>query len=482
MPRDTSETRRLEKRTTKADSGHVVVIIPRGEVIRNFEYSGALERIAAGAELSLLSVSTTSEIDAHLERKYANLESLEEHTEPWIVRIQRDLLDIAHGRWLWSKASIERWRLRDAECVTPTQKLKRIGKKTIASAVAHKPGLSLLAKSERFTSRLLSSRNGYQDFYRRTKPTLVFNGSHIHSRNAIHAVQSAQWLGIPTATFIFSWDNLTSQGRIMLPYDYFLVWNQSLKDQLLEMYDWIRPENVFVTGTPQFDFHFREEFHVSREEFCASVGADPKRPIVFYATGMSNHMPGEPEIVEAIADILLEAEESVRPQLLVRIYPKDQTGRFDELKERRKDILFPKVEWEPEWLTPKFEDSYALVNTLRHCSLGINVASTVSLELCMFDKPVINVGYNPPSVPAGEMSYAKYYEFDHYKPVVDSGAVRVAWSEGEMRDLIFESLENPAKASAERRNLIQEMFGDLLDGKSSLRVANTLLHLATRSI
>jgi hypothetical protein len=197
---------------------------------------------------------------------------------------------------------------------------------------------------------------------------------------------------------------------------------------------------------------------------------------------MSNHMPGEPEIVERIADMLLEADESVRPQLLVRIYPKDQTGRFDELKERRKDILFPKVEWEPEWLTPKFEDSYALVNTLRHCSLGINVASTVSLELCMFDKPVINVGYNPRSVPGREMSYAKYYEFDHYKPVVDSGAVKVAWSEGEMRDLIFASLENPANASAERRDLIKEMFGDLLDGKSSLRVADTLLHLSTRSI
>jgi hypothetical protein len=268
----------------------------------------------------------------------------------------------------------------------------------------------------------------------------------------------------------------------MLPYDYFLVWNQGLKDQLIEMYDWIKPENVFVTGTPQFDFHFRSEFYVGREEFCESVGADPQRPIVFYATGMANHMPGEPELVEGIADMLLAADESVRPQLLVRVYPKDQTGRFDDLKKRRPDILFPKIEWEPEWLTPKYEDSYALVNTLRHCAVGINVASTVSLELCMFDKPVINVGYNPPSVPEGELSYARYYEFDHYKPVVDSGAVKVARSEREMSELIFDSLDNPAKGSSERRELIRRMFGDTLDGKSSIRVAETLARLARKSI
>jgi hypothetical protein len=458
----------------------IVSIVPRGEVLRNFEYSSVFDVIAKRAGLKLISVAANGMVGERLAERYGEVFELTEQIDPWVVRAQRDILDIAHGRWLWTQAAQKRWRLRDKEAVTTAQKIKRFAKKSAAMPIANRVGLNILSRSERALSRLLCDPDYYTDLYRRTEPGLVFNGSHIHSRNAIQAVQSAQWLGIPTATFIFSWDNLTSQGRITLPYDYFLVWNDELKRQLLEMYEWIKPENVFVTGTPQFDFHFRPEFYRTREEFCDSVGADPARPIVFYATGMANHMPGEPDIVEDIADMLSEYPTAERPQLLVRVYPKDQTGRFDELKARRSDILFPEVAWEAAWLTPKFEDSCALVNTLRHCAVGINVASTISLELCMFDKPVINVGYNPPSVPESELSYAEYYEFDHYKPVVESGAVTVALSSQEMKELISQALIDPSRASENRRNLITRMFGDTLDGRSGQRVADVLLELAAR--
>ncbi len=463
---------------SESNTPSIVALIPRGEVIRNFIHSGAFDYVAEQASLSLITVSPGSSIKEIFRKDYGETFPLEEYRERWLVRIQRDLLDMAHGRWLWSRAAQERWRLRDAEAVTLKQKIFRNVKKAATLPFASRAGLRVLSKMERTSSRLLKTTDEYIDLMKKLKPSLVFNGSHIHSRNAIQAVQAAQWLGIPTATFIFSWDNLTSQGRITLPYDFYLVWNEALKEQLLEMYEWIRPEQVFVTGTPQFDFHFRTEFYRSREEFCAEIGADPQRPIILYSTGMANHMPGEPEIVEGIADILNEYDKEKRPQLLVRVYPKDLTGRFEELKQRRKDILFPKIAWEEDWLTPKYEDSYALVNTLRHSALGINVASTISLELCMFDKPAINVGYNPPSVDEEILAYANYYEFDHYKPLVESGAVEVAWSREEMSDLIRKALDEPERRKVERRNLIGKMFGKTLDGKSARRVADILLEKA----
>jgi hypothetical protein len=265
----------------------------------------------------------------------------------------------------------------------------------------------------------------------------------------------------------------------MLPYDYYLVWNDKLKVQLLEMYRNIQPEKVFITGTPQFDFHFRPEFYQDREEFCAEAGADPNRPIVLYTTGMANHMPGEPEIVEGIADMLRDIAGTRSPQLLVRVYPKDLTDRFKYLRSRP-DILFQKTVWQKSWLTPKYEDSFGLVNALRHCDLGINIASTVSLELCMFDKPVINVGYNPPSVPTGEHRFLEFYVFDHYRPLVTVGAVQVAKSAREMREMIENSLARPAARKSQRKKLIDGMFGATLDGKSAFRVAETLLQLAER--
>lgn len=460
---------------------NIVAIIPRGEVIRNFIYTGALDEVAENANLSLISVSPGESMNEMLRANYGDVHRLEEFNERWLVRFQREIIATAHNRWLWSKAAQERERLRTIEAKTLRQKAVWTTKKAISYPFANRTGLNLLSAVERVSSRVFRSTDEYLKLMKKLQPSLVFNGSHIHSRVATQAVQAAQWLGIPTATFIFSWDNLTSQGRIMLPYDYFLVWNEALKQQLLEMYEWISEDRVFVTGTPQFDFHFQPKFYQSREEFCAGIGADASRPIVLYSTGMANHMPGEPEIVEEIADMLKEIGGENAPQLLVRVYPKDLTGRFDELKERRKDILFPKIAWEEGWLTPKFEDSFALVNTLRHADFGINVASTISLELCMFDKPAINVGYNPLSVDEKELSYATYYNFDHYRPVVESGAVEVAYNREQMRDLMRQAMHEPNRRANERKALINKMFGDTLDGNSARRVARVLLEIASQN-
>jgi hypothetical protein len=191
---------------------------------------------------------------------------------------------------------------------------------------------------------------------------------------------------------------------------------------------------------------------------------------------MANHMPGEPRVVEEIANMLARMERC--PQLLVRVYPKDRTGRFEELKRRRRDILFPSIPWEAAWLTPKIEDLPLLTNMLRHCALGVNIASTISLELCMFDKPVVNVGYDPPGQDLGDDSCARYYRFDHYEPVVRSGAVEVAYSAADMECMLRHALERPEERRNERRALLDRMFGGTLDGCSSSRVAEALLRLA----
>lgn len=471
-----------QDRHAHAARERVVAVLPRGEAIRNFVYSHALDQLARDVNVSVLSVYPSQEIAHLMQERYSEVYELEPVRERWTVRILRDVLDLAHGRWLWSEASQERWRLRDVEAITMAQKLKRLAKKAAVLPLANRPGLTLLSRAENTASRKLRTSDRYVNLLRDLQPSLVFNGSHVHSNIAAPVIHAAQILGIPTAAFIFSWDNLTSQGRIMPPYDYYLVWNESLRRQLLEMYPAVRPEDIFVTGTPQFDFHFRPEAEWSREEFCARVGADATRPIVLYSTGMANHMPGEPQIVEGIARMLREMPEFGPPQLLVRVYAKDRTGRFDAVKERLPDVLFPPVPWEPNWLTPKPEDSYLLANTLRHAAVGINVASTISLELCMFDKPVLNVGYNPPGVAKEQVDYSRYYQFDHYRPIVESGAVRVAYSESALREQMIDALRSPERQSDNRKKLIRQFFGDTLDGHSAIRIAQTLRRLAERKL
>lgn len=449
--------------------------MPRGEAIRNFVYTGCLDDLGKTERLTLLSVIPDEEIKAELERRYGKIYTLTALPEKWIVRILREILDMAHGRWLWSQAARDRWHIRDAEARGVSKKLTRHLKKFAARAFASTAGIEYISALGRVASKVFyPHQSPYFKLFKELKPDLIFNASHVHSEVAVQALEAACWLGIPTAAFIFSWDNLTSQGRIIVPYDYYLVWNESLRDQLLTIYPSVDPKKVFVTGTPQFDFHFRSEFFWTREEFCSRTGADPERSIILYTTGMANHMPGEPGIVEGIARMLEDMTELGPPQLMVRVYPKDRTGRFEILKKNRPDILFPEIPWEPNWLTPKWEDCFLLTNMLRHAAVGINIASTVSLELCMLDKPVINVAYNPPGEPPGVWNYARYYDFEHYRPVVESGAVTLVRSEDEMRGALRSSLKNPMRASEKRKELTWEMFGDKLDGQTHKRVSDIL--------
>lgn len=459
----------------------IVAILPRGEAVRNFVFGDALDMVAEEAEVHLISIVPDEPTRRMMETRYDSFQEAKIVGERYPARLLREVLDMSHGRWLWSWAAQDRWRLRDYDAqFSVSERLKRQGKKLLCYPFANRQGLRALNAAERVVSKAFRTTDEYLNYMKKIQPSLVFNGSHVHCNPAIQPVQAAQWLGIPSAAFIFSWDNLTSQGRIMLPYDYYLTWSEDMRAQLLDIYRHISGDRVFVTGTPQFDFHFQPKYHWTREEFCSKVGADPKRPIILYSSGMVNYMPHEMVIVEGIADMVKNMSEFGNPQLLVRVYPKDRTNRFDDLKRRRPDIIFQHVNWDQKWLTPLPDDVVMLTNTFLHVDAGINISSTMSLELCMFDRPVINVGYNPPGVDITPVKFADYYQFDHYKPVAESGAINVVYDIKDMPGALANALRNPSDRRAERRALIDKMFGStLFDGKSSQRMADRLLALAS---
>ena len=456
----------------------VVAVLPRGEAIRTHAYSGALDAVGRQRTLRVVSVLPNDQVRRYLEDRYGDVVPLVHHRERGRARILRELMELAHGRALGSEAARERARRRDMEATTLAALLKRRIKVAAARPFARPTVLARLdSLYERAAAHWRTSDEPFE-LLASLEPRLVFNGSHVHSRNAEPIIIAARQQGIPTIAFLFSWDNLSSQGRIVPRYDRFLAWNDQIKHDLLRIYPAIGARDVVVTGTPQFDFHFWPELRRSREDFCADVGADPERPIVLYSTGMPNHMPGEQDIVEDLADRLRRMRDLGSPQLLVRLYAKDRTDRFDDLRRRRDDIVFPPVAWEQNWLTPLPEDTALWTNMLLHADVGVNVASTVSLELCMFDKPVVNVSYNPPRVDRNDIDYGRYYSFDHYRPVVASGGVRLARSPEELAALVRGSLEQPHDRSAQRKALLDTMFGGTLDGHSADRVADALVRFA----
>ena len=454
----------------------IVFVLPRGEAVKNFVLSGTAAQVRQSAYLIIISIIPNSEIEALMRMNCDEFYELKTSNIPFSIGILWDWIDIVHGRWLWSGAAKLRWKIRDSEVNSFSKKTKRFAKKILAYPFTNRPGLEILTKAEEIGSRVALRNQNYISLLRKLKPDLVFNGSHIHSLNARLIMHAAKKLKITTATFLFSWDNLTSQGRILPYYDYYMVWNDQIKKDLLHIYKKIKPNQVITTGTPQFDFHFKKEFFLSRKEYAKVIGVDPNRPILLYTTGMLNLYPFEEIIVERIADLVQKME--TKPQLVVRIYPKDTTGRYDALKGKRKDIIFPPISWELNHFTPMPEDLVMYSNMLLNCDVGINASSTVSLELCMFDKPVISIGYNPTGVDISPRDYSIYYQWDHYRPLTESGALDIAWSEEEMSGLIANALEHPELKRKKRKMLVEDFFGPYLDGKAYLRIAETLLEIA----
>ncbi|MEM9291339.1 MAG: hypothetical protein AAGD01_06645 [Acidobacteriota bacterium] len=469
---------------------HVVLVIPRGEAVRNFLYSDTLSVLAEQARVTVLSVVTDERVVRRAQQVVEEVIALQEYPQaPWPARL-RVLTENAHDRWLWSAVARNNWALRDLRAQQRGRRLRRWLTKGAASALAHRPVLEGLTNLERSLTYRQRPTEEFHQLFQRLQPDLVFNGSHIHGFAGELPLRVAQRLGIPTAGFIFSWDNLTSRSRIFVPYDHYLVWHQNMKDQLLSIYRDAADERVHVTGTPQLDFHFRDDLSWDRETTCRHYGLDPQRPYVVYTAGIAHHFPEEHRHVEKVIESLAAMGSAgsgggQRPQLVVRVNVKDTSPEMKALAQRGdEDVVFPPVAWDPVLSTPHYEDLSAFSNLLRHCAVGVNAASTVSLELLLFGKPVINLDFDPPGTDLPwDLGYPRHIRFDHFKPVAESGATMVARASEDIPRFLQRGLEQPEADAEARQAFLRSFFGDLLEGvragDSGRRVAESLLQIAS---
>jgi hypothetical protein len=459
------------------------MVVARGEAVRNFLYSDVLSALSQQARVTLLSLVDHGEVVEQARSYVERFVPLKVYRENPGVVFLREVLHTAHYRWLWSEAVKYYWGRHNARVQgNPYETFKLYAARALAYPLANRPLLRLGTQADQSLSWRLRPTRDFEKLFTEIQPDLIFNCSHIHGSQADLPMRVAQAMGITTAAFIFSWDNLTSRSRIFVPYDFYLMWNEGMKAQLLAQYPPLKPEQAIVTGTPQFDFHFKPEFWLSRDELCRRVGLNPSRPYILYTTGMASDFPEEHRIVAAAIRYIKELNGDPRPQLLVRTYIKGTSDEMNALAASMRgdtDVVFPPILWDKQWIMPLREDLYIYTNLLRHAALGINAASTVSLELMMFDKPAINLGFEPPGANLPYYTrFARHVDYEHYRPVAQSGGVMVARSPDDLRSMIARGLSQPQADHDARLRFINEMFGEALDGCSGQRVAERLLELA----
>jgi hypothetical protein len=293
--------------------------------------------------------------------------------------------------------------------------------------------------------------------------------THQRALEAVPAMLAAKALGIRSAVFIYSWDNLP-KGRMAVYADTYVVWSEFMKRELLQYYPDVSPGRVDVVGTPQFEDYFNSSLIVPKERFFEELGLDVRRPVVCFS-GNDITSPFDPVYLEDLADALLRVPAGERPQVLFRRSPVDTSNRFDGVLERHPEIAVSDPRWlrvkDDNWaqLVPTKEDGTLLANVVYHSDVVVNVGSTMGMDFAIFDKPGIYVNYNPKGR-AGEWDIHEVYRLPHFIPVHRIQPVYWAGSPQELGDQVLHALKNRYEKQEARKAWLDLIVSQPLDSAS----------------
>ncbi len=340
----------------------------------------------------------------------------------------------------------------------------------------------LLARHDRNACKLDSVAE-YRRMFEQSRPSVLFC-THQRSLEVIPAVLAAKSLGIPTVSFIFSWDNLTSKGRFAAQFDHYVVWSDLMRKELLQYYPEVQRENVHIVGTPQFDPYANESLLWSRDEFCRRVDLDPNRPIICYSGGDPGTTPEDQLHVKSLLDLIRAGSIQHNPQILVRPAPVDMTNRYEPICKDYPEVRYCMPQWSKvesrDWSTviATAEDVQFLANLTHHADLNVNLASTMTMDFAIHDKPVVNVAFDiadPPHFGVPLLDY--YYQFEHYRPVVEMGAARIAETPQALAEHINAYLDDPSLDREARKRFV-ELEVELPVGNACRRIVEVLEEIA----
>ena len=315
------------------------------------------------------------------------------------------------------------------------------------------------------------------------QPSILFC-SHQRPPAIVPIVLAARRRGIPTATFIFSWDNLSSKGRIAAPFDHYLVWSAVMRDELIRYYPDVAPARVHVVGTPQFDPYQDRSLLLPRHEFFARIGADPSRPLICYSGGDTGNCPLDHHHVRLLLSMIRNGAIERQPQVVLRPSPADEGSRYDEVRRQFPELLYLPPAWihsrPGDWahVFPLPHDVATLVNLVAHSDLNVNFGSTMTLDFAQHDKPVVTPAFDVGDTFAfGMPLYEFCLQFEHYRPVAELGAARFARTPGQLARHINAYLADPSLDRNGRRKLVA-LHHDAQAGQSSARIVDVLRALA----
>ncbi len=315
-------------------------------------------------------------------------------------------------------------------------------------------GLQKLREKLRISERKSPFYQDCREILEREKPDFIFCTNQ-RPVNAIAPLTAAQDLGIPTSTFIFSWDNLPKATMIVEP-DFYFVWSEYMKEELLNYYPFINSDNILISGSPQFEPHFDQSLRISREEFYKENGLDLSREYICFSGDDKTTCPDDAHYLQDVAEAIdsLNKNRETKLGILFRRCPVDFSERYDKVLEKHKDLIVPVApKWEQiggNWnsVLPTQEDLELQINTILHTKAVVNLASSMVFDYAILNKPCLYLIYNVANKVDENWSPQKVYDFVHFRSMPTGKEVLWLRSKEEIGVKLESALDNAEKTVA----------------------------------
>lgn len=317
-------------------------------------------------------------------------------------------------------------------------------------------------------------------YFRKMRPAVVVSASPDGFPDTPWLI-AAGLMGIPRAVWIRSWDNITTKCELIPDAEVFVVWSELMERELRLYFPRYAHRRVLRIGTPQFDGHRDLSNIIPRKEFCAQMGLDPNRPIVLYCTGGSHICQNEHLVIKQVNEAVRDLKDVTNPQLLVRLHPYFWDTNINLYETIPGVTFWPKREEASKLFGHStaglLEDHRIMLSSFYHQAVNVNIASTVTLDSAVYDRPIICIAYDGPQKLPRSLSVRRFYlDYEHFIEVIKARAVDVVWNQHELRKSLSRALLDPGWRSSERRRLIEMECGDV-DGKAGQRLAEVLIQM-----
>lgn len=278
------------------------------------------------------------------------------------------------------------------------------------------------------------------------KPDLVFCTTQ-RATQSISALLAAQDLGIPTVAFVYSWDNVPKAMQVVET-DYYCVWSDHMKKEVLQYYPFVKDEQIFVTGTPQFEPHYDASLIISRADFCTQYGLEFDKRYICFSGDDETTSPLDQYYLEDLAKVVKNLnKKGENLGVIYRKCPVDLTTRYDAVLEQYQDVITTiNPLWKPigtQWnqVMPTKDDIALLVNVCHHSEFVTNVCSSTVFDFVVHNKPCIYYNYEQPQLTKGIRDIGQNYNYVHFRTMPSPKAAVFCTNKNNLEGLVHQVLK-----------------------------------------